>query len=160
MEDANHTRRSMQLHGYGLGGVTVTDEVTTIYNFLATLQPMLAGRVIDGWFGVYINPDPAVSTGPLAGSDIENTGLLTFRLAGFSANTYPIVIPAVNRAKFLDNGQLNTADSDVAALIAVLLAGVDDLHFYDVSGVGWTDSTGGRLTLHKIPKAAGRKRRG
>lgn len=65
-------------------------------------------------------PGSGIKTAPVAGCDVEESGLLTYQLTTPSSRSYGQDIPAFLQSAFV-NGVIDLADTDVAAWTAQML---------------------------------------
>lgn len=95
--------------------VTVADLTTVAGEYLALLDAIIDGQITDAKF--IITPAAGAFAGlksaPVAGSNVESTGLFNFSQTG-SKYKFGIDVPSIANSKIV-GGRINLSDSDIAA---------------------------------------------
>jgi len=114
------------------------------------VDTVMDGKVIKQFMKFEVNVG-AVKSDPVAGSEIETTGLISFPLEGLTQKSYSLDIPAFARSLFVGN-KINLANVDVGALIEVM-TGVSPFPPPIVTNDTWSYNlltpTKGRKTFRK-----------
>jgi len=153
IEDDDGERFSMPLYGL------FDDATATLAELIAYVQTLGedVNDVIDGAIkkaSIALNLDTtdwSIRATPVAGCEIERTGLISFNLAS-SSYSYGVDIPAFAEAKFVGNN-IDTGDTNVAALISQLEATSSTFQAVEpVSGKAFTDVRSAKKTFRKHRK--------
>jgi len=150
IQDADGERFSMPLYGL------FNDEVATLANLIAYVTTLAedVDTITDGQI-VKVSFSMALDTGemtlkgaPVANSEIERTGLISFNLEA-SPYSFAIDVPAFAVSKFTGNA-IDTDDVDVAALISQLQAVSSTFQAVEpVSGKAFAEVRSARKTFRK-----------
>lgn len=94
------------------------DLLTWIQGLGAAIDLVSDGAITKLRISLFFPLPGGIKTTPTAGSDNEKTGLITLAATGIPY-AYGIDVPAIKNSKLTGN-QVNTSDTDVAALITYL----------------------------------------
>lgn len=101
---------------------TIASLLTATASLATLIDNCLDGKVVSYSVGVHLpTAGGTVKANPVAGCEIERTGLITFDLVS-TTDTYSVDFPAWAQDKFSGNSIVLT-DSDVVALLAELNGG-------------------------------------
>jgi hypothetical protein len=117
IQDADGERTAFPVYVEFADTVTLADVNTGLMAYGSLLDAILDGQIVKNRVTVELPVDSGYKSAPVAGSEIEVTGLITFSLDDPVGKTYSNDIPAFARSKFVGN-KINLTDADVAAWIS------------------------------------------
>lgn len=131
VEDAKGRKASVPIYGL------YNDATTDLAALLAWMDSMSVlidnvteAKVISQTLQIYPQLGAGLKATPVANCDVQETGLFTFPLAGLTAKSYSIDIPALIQAAFVGD-EINTANTAVDAFLTEINN--------SASGIGATD---------------------
>jgi len=131
VEDAKGRKASVPVYGlYDDATETIASLVSWMDTVSVQLDDITEAKVVSQSLSIYPALGAGLKASPVANSDVQETGLLTFRLNGLNAKSYSIDIPALVQAKFVGEN-INLADTDIVAFT--------DTMVNNVSGIGPTE---------------------
>lgn len=104
--------------------ITYDDAVATLSNLLTFVQStavLLDGltdaQLLNSVLTLYPTLPGGLKSSPVAGSDVEESGAISYNLTTFPAQLYTEVIPAMVQAAFT-GGKIDLAQTDVASWVS------------------------------------------
>lgn len=127
MTDSDGLQASTTSHVYADAGQTITQVKTALAAWASAIN-VVTGAHVTSTRASILGPGADATGKPVSGSEISEVGTFDFLLAT-SGYRYGLVVPAFLESKELGGEKIDNTDTDVAALIALMLAGVLGGHY-------------------------------
>ena len=148
VQDADGERTAFPVYFQIDDTTTLADLNTGLVAYGTLLDAILDGQIVKNRLTVEFGVDSGYKGAPVAGSEIEVTGLISFNLDAPEGKTYSNDIPAFARSKFVGN-KINLTDSDVAAWTARGISATPPSERNDLWSGGLLSVRSGRKTFRK-----------
>lgn len=148
--DADGNQRACPIYCTLLGTLTITQLNAISVALSAVLDAALDGQLVKGTLTLSMDLDSGIKIAPEVGSNVQETGLLTFQPTG-TPYSFSLDFPAFAQAGF-SGKEVDVAQTDVAALIDFLVtsaSGFTGSDKYDNALVG---AATGKKTFRKHRK--------
>jgi len=152
--DADKEVAATPLYGFTSDATTLAQVVTDAQAVQGLIDPILDGQIVKSVFNLIVPLAGGIKATPVAGSEIERTGLFNWTVNG-SIYDYAIDLAAFAAAKFIGNA-IDTGDADVSAFIDAIIAGMTHLAFTDKYGNDVEANRNARKTFRKHRKSTSR----
>lgn len=149
--DGANEPKSLDLPFYTADTNTVADVIAALVAIEALLDKISDSQLVSASLMLSAPLHSGMKTSPVAGSDNEKTGLITY-LPSTTRNRYSQVIPAFPSAKFSGN-QVNFADADVSNWTGQMIGLATALSWSDRYGHALTEVVSGFKTFRKYRRA-------
>lgn len=118
--DADGDRASLPIYGsFDDASATLSSLASWAAARAAQLDPIIDGQIVNEAITIYPVLPGGLKGAPVAGSDVEKGGLLTWNLSVTPTRAYGQELPAFKVSKFVGD-LVNVSDADVAAWITGL----------------------------------------
>jgi hypothetical protein len=148
IEDADGNTLSFPVYGTADDAAALSDLATSATAIGTDLNAIIEGAIRKVSFDVLVPLDGGWRTTPVAGSNVQETGLITFPLTSVPGKHYSQDIPCFYQAGFVGK-TINLAATAVAAWLAFIAAGAGFVWTNDQ----WTSTleapTKGKKTFRK-----------
>ena len=158
IQDAKGERTSIPIYmAYDPAVETLTSIAAYMSVTLGALDSVTDGQIVSHSLSLNgVMPTGGIKTAPVAGSDTEETGLLTFLTNSPTKRAYGQDIPAFAQAGFV-GGKIDLAQTDVAAWVTRALATGGTFQFTNQDFLAFLASVrSGNKTFRKHRRAAKR----
>lgn len=123
IEDAKGVKATHNIFtSYDGATTTVNGLITALNTYGGVLDAITDGQIIDTRLIIPLAPDGAWKTAPVAGSNVEQTGLFNFSQAG-SKYKQGEDVPAIS-ASVLVGGRINLTNADIISWLSALTGGL------------------------------------
>jgi hypothetical protein len=146
-KDADNEVFATPLYGEVDDTTTIAALVTEAQAAQDLVDAVLDGQLVKCRYLLEVPMSGTIKSDPVAGSEIERTGLISFDVAD-TVYSFAIDLAAFALTKFIGNA-INMSDADVAALIEALVDGLGSLGFTDKYGNPLLEALVGRKTFRK-----------
>lgn len=115
IEDADGNRKSLPLYfEYDTGTATLSGIITYAAVNLGTLDPIIDGQIVSHSITLVLSlPTSGIKTAPVAGSNVQESGLITYLTDAPVKRAYGQDIPAFAQSKFAQK-EIDLADTEVS----------------------------------------------
>lgn len=158
IEDAVQARGSFQLYGLVESTDSIATVKTNLTNLLWDVKNMLSSRFISINLSVPIAVPGGMNPSASSGSQLQDVGVFRFNGPSFNIHPMSLVLPSVNKAKFI-NGVLNTGDSAVASFLTDVSTYSAHFAITDAKGIDYVSYRDSEIGLRQFAEGVARRRK-